>query len=188
MATTADFKKGLCLDMNNDLWIIVDFQHVKPGKGNAFVRTKLKSLSSGKVVENTFQSGHTIETARIERRKFQYLYNDETGWHFMNNTTYDQVAIDEDMINNTKLLKEGQEVDILFHAETEKALVCELPINVVLEVTYSEPGVKGDTATNVTKAATVETGATVHVPLFVNEGDKIRIDTETNKYVERVKE
>lgn len=188
MATTADFKKGLCLDMNNDLWIIVDFQHVKPGKGNAFVRTKLKSLSSGKVVENTFQSGHTIETARIERRKFQYLYNDETGWHFMNNATYDQVAIDEDMINNTKLLKEGQEVDILFHAETEKALVCELPINVVLEVTYSEPGVKGDTATNVTKAATVETGATVHVPLFVNEGDKIRIDTETNKYVERVKE
>jgi elongation factor P len=188
MATTADFRKGLCIDMNNDLWQIVDFQHVKPGKGNAFVRTKLKSLSSGKVVENTFQSGHTIETARIERRKFQYLYNDETGWHFMNNDTFDQVAIDKEMISNTGLLKEGQEVDILFHAETEKALTCELPANVVLEVTYSEPGVKGDTATNVTKIATVETGSNVNVPLFVNVGDKIKVDTETNKYVERVKE
>ncbi|MEI6312688.1 MAG: elongation factor P [Bacteroidota bacterium] len=188
MATTADFKKGLCIDMNNDLWQIVDFQHVKPGKGNAFVRTKLKSLSSGKVVENTFQSGHNIETARIERRKFQYLYNDETGWHFMNNDTFDQVAIDKEMISNTGLLKEGQEVDILFHAETEKALTCELPANVILEVTYSEPGVKGDTATNVTKIATVETGANVNVPLFVNVGDKIKVDTETNKYVERVKE
>lgn len=187
MATTADFKRGLCIELNNDLWQIVDFQHVKPGKGNAFVRTKLKSLTSGKVVENTFQSGHKIETARIERRKFQFLYNDETGYHFMNNDNFEQVALDEDMINNKGLLKEGQEVDILFHAETEKALGCELPMHVVLEVTYAEPGVRGDTANNVMKNATLETGVTVQVPLFVNEGEKIKVDTETNAYVERVK-
>ena len=187
MASTADLKRGLCIELNNELWQVVDFQHVKPGKGNAFVRTKLKNLKSGKVVENTFQSGHKIDTARVERRKFQYLYNDETGFHFMNNDDFEQVSLDAAMINNTELLKEGQDVDILFHAETEMPLICELPVNVVLEVTYSEPGVKGDTATNVTKQATVETGTKINVPLFVNVGDKIKVDTETNQYVERVK-
>lgn len=187
MASTADFKRGLCIELNNDLWQIVDFQHVKPGKGNAFVRTKLKSLTTGKVVDNTFQSGHKIETARIERRKFQFLYTDETGYHFMNNDNFEQVSVNEDMISNTKLLKEGQEVDILFHAETEKALACELPPNVVLEVTYSEPGVRGDTANNVMKNATLETGIVIQVPLFVNVGEKIKVDSETNAYVERVK-
>ncbi len=187
MASTADLKRGLCIELNNELWQVVDFQHVKPGKGNAFVRTKLKNLKSGKVVENTFQSGHKIDTARVERRKFQYLYNDETGFHFMNNDDFEQVSLDAAMINNTELLKEGQDVDILFHAETEMPLICELPVNVILEVTYSEPGVKGDTATNVTKQATVETGTKINVPLFVNVGDKIKVDTETNQYVERVK-
>jgi elongation factor P len=187
MASTADLKRGLCIELNNELWQVVDFQHVKPGKGNAFVRTKLKNLKSGKVVENTFQSGHKIDTARVERRKFQYLYNDETGFHFMNNDDFEQVSLDAAMINNTELLKEGQDVDILFHAETEMPLICELPVNVILEVTYAEPGVKGDTATNVTKQATVETGTRINVPLFVNVGDKIKVDTETNQYVERVK-
>jgi elongation factor P len=187
MASTADLKRGLCIELNNELWQVVDFQHVKPGKGNAFVRTKLKNLKSGKVVENTFQSGHKIDTARVERRKFQYLYNDETGFHFMNNDDFEQVSLDAAMINNTELLKEGQDVDILFHAETEMPLICELPVNVILEVTYAEPGVKGDTATNVTKQATVETGTRINVPLFVNVGDKIKVDTDTNQYVERVK-
>jgi elongation factor P len=187
MATTADFKRGLCIELNNDLWQIVDFQHVKPGKGNAFVRTKLKSLTTGKVVENTFQGGHKIDTARIERRSFQFLYNDDSGFHFMNNDDFEQVSLDKGMISNTELLKEGQEVEILFHAETEKALACELPQHVVLEVTYAEPGVRGDTANNVLKAATVETGAKVMIPLFVNVGEKIKVDTETNGYVERVK-
>ena len=187
MASTADLKKGICIDLNNELWQVVDFQHVKPGKGNAFVRTKLKNLKSGKVVENTFQSGQKIDTARVERRKFQFLYSDETGYHFMNNDDFEQVSLDKAMINNTELLKEAQDVEILFHAETEMPLICELPVNVTLEVTYAEPGVKGDTATNVTKQATLETGTKINVPLFVNVGDKVKVDTETNQYVERVK-
>lgn len=187
MATTADFKNGLCLEYNNDLYTIVEFQHVKPGKGPAFVRTKLKSLTTGKVLENTFTAGHKVTTARIERRPHQYIYNDDLGYHFMDSSTFEQVAIQEELINNPGLIKEGQEVDILFHAEEEKVIGCELPAFVEMEVTYTEPGIKGDTATNATKPATVETEAIVQVPLFINQGDKIKIDTRTNSYVERVK-
>lgn len=187
MATTADIRNGLCIELNNDLWQIVEFQHVKPGKGGAFVRTKLKSLNSGKIIDNTFNSGHKIKTARIERRPYQYLYKDDTGYHFMNQETYEQIHLQDALINNSGLMKEGQEVEILFHAETETALTCELPQFVVLEITHSEPGVRGDTATNVTKPATLETGVEIRVPLFVNEGEKIKVDTATNSYVERVK-
>lgn len=188
MATTADFKNGLCLEFNNDLFTIVQFQHVKPGKGAAFVRTKLKSLTTGRVIENTFNSGVKVNVARIERRPYQFLYKDDMGYHFMNLENFEQIPINEDLISSPKLLKEGQEVEVVFHADTETALTCELPPFVVMEVTYTEPGLKGDTASSsALKPATVETGAEINVPLFVNTGDKIKIDTRDNSYSERVK-
>ncbi len=187
MADTSDIRNGLCIEQNNDLYQVVEFQHVKPGKGPAFVRTKLKSLTSGKVLQETYPSGHKIKTARIERRPYQFLYNDDTGFHFMNNETFEQTHIPENVITAPDLMKEGQEVEILFHAETETPLTCELPAFVELEVTYTEPGVKGDTATNTLKDATVETGANVRVPLFINTGEKIKVDTRTHEYSERVK-
>ncbi|NNC95456.1 MAG: elongation factor P [Chitinophagales bacterium] len=188
MASTAEFRNGLCIEYNNDIFQIVDFQHVKPGKGGAFVRTKLKSMTTGKVLDHTFISGHKITTARIERRNYQFLYSDDMGFHFMNNETYEQIHLQPDFIPNPGFLKEGQEMDILYHAETEKAIAAELPPFVELTITYSEPGVKGDTATNASKSATLETGATINVPLFINEGEKIKVDTRTGEYVERVKE
>lgn len=187
MATTADFKNGLCLEYNNDLYAIVDFQHVKPGKGPAFVRTKLKSMTSGKVIENTFSAGHKVVTARIERRPHQYLYKDELGFHLMDNSTFEQTFVAEAAIKNASLMKEGEVVDVLYHAEKEAVIGCELPQFVELEVTYAEPGVRGDTATNATKPATLETGAEIQVPLFINAGDKLKIETATASYLERVK-
>lgn len=187
MATTADFRNGLVIEYNNDLCTIVQFQHVKPGKGPAFVRTKLKSLTTGKVLENTFNSGVKVNVARVERRPYQYLYKDDVGYYFMHNETYEQITVEEHMIEGSDLYKEGQNVEIVVHAETENILAVELPPFVVLEITYSEPGVKGDTATNTLKPAKVETGATIMVPLFVNEGDKIKVDTRDKSYYERVK-
>lgn len=187
MATTADIKKGLCIEFNNDIYYIVDFQHVKPGKGNAFVRTKLKSLKTGRVVDNTFQSGHTIDVVRVERRPFQFLYKDDMGYNFMNNETYEQLSIDEAMIENAQFMKEGLAVEILIHAVQEIPLSVELPQYVILEVTYAEPGMRGDTATNTLKPAKVETGANVRVPLFIDVGEKIKIETATGNYIERAK-
>lgn len=187
MATTSDIRNGLCINYNEDIFYVVKFQHVKPGKGNAFVRTKLKSMTTGKIIDITFQAGHKIDTVRIERRVYQYLYNDELGYHFMNNETYDQIAILKEMISSPELLKEGDNLEILFHAEKEIPLTVEMPQYVILQVTYTEPGAKGNTATNVTKPATVETGAEIKVPLFINEGDVIKINTETFEYMERVK-
>lgn len=187
MATTSDFKNGLCIEFNGDLYIIVEFQHVKPGKGGAFVRTKLKNIKTGKVLPNTFNSGVKINIARVERRPYQYLFKDESGFHFMHIETFDQTFIPQEIINAPGLLKEGQQVEILFHADTETPLTCELPPFVDLEVVYSEPGVRGDTATNTLKPATMETGAIVNVPLFIEAGEKIRVDTRDNSYSERVK-
>ena len=187
MATTADFKNGLCLEYNNDLFTIVEFQHVKPGKGPAFVRTKLKSLTTGKVIDNTFNAGVKVTTARIETRPHQYLYEEENGYVFMNNETFEQVTIEENLVEGHQFLKEGQEVEIMYHAETETPLTVQLPAHIVLEITYTEIGLKGDTATNTLKPATVETGAQVMVPLFVDTGDRVKIDTRTGDYVERVK-
>jgi elongation factor P len=187
MASTSDFKNGLTIVMNNDLMTIVEFQHVKPGKGPAFVRTKLKSLKSGKVIPHTFTAGVKIETARVERRPFQFSYKDDFGYHFLNTDTWEDSTIPEDIIAAPQFLKDGQEVEILFHADTETPLTCDLPAYVVLEITYTEPGEKGNTATNAFKDATVETGAVVKVPLFVNEGEKIKVDTRTGTYSERVK-
>ncbi|MEX0968432.1 MAG: elongation factor P [Bacteroidia bacterium] len=187
MATTADFKNGLCIEWNNDLMQIVDFQHVKPGKGPAFVRTKLKSLTTGRVLDNTFSSGTKVTTCRIENRPFQFLYKDDTGYIFMHTENFEQVSIQENLINSPQFLKEGEMVDILYHADTETPLSAELKPFVELQVTYTEPGLKGDTATNTLKAATVETGATVQVPLFVDTGEVIKIDTRNGSYAERVK-
>ena len=188
MANTSDFRNGLCINYNHDLYTIVEFLHVKPGKGAAFVRTKLKSLTTGKVIDNTFNSGVKIDVVRIERRKYQFLYHDESGYHFMNTENYEQTFLPKDLISAPEFLKEGNEVEMLIHAEEEKVLACELPAFVELKITYTEPGIKGDTATNATKKAEIETGAEINVPLFINEGDKIKIDTRTGSYNERVKE
>ena len=187
MANTSDIRNGLCIDYNHDIYSVVEFQHVKPGKGNAFVRTKLKSLTSGKVIDNTFPAGHKISVVRVERRKFQFLYSDDSGYHFMDNETYDQIPIQEELIENAKLLKEGLQIEILFHAEKETPLTIDLPQYIELEVTYTEPGVRGDTATNAQKPATLETGGEIKVPLFINVGDLIKVDSRNNSYVERVK-
>lgn len=187
MPTTADIKNGMVINYNNDLFSIADFQHVKPGKGAAFVRTKLKSLTTGRVIDNTFNSGVAIYPVRVERRKFQYLYQDETGYNFMDNESFDQVVIDAKIVEAADLMKEGQEVEILINTENEVPLTCELPPFVELEVTYSEPGIKGDTANSPKKPVKVESGATIMVPLFIETGQKIRVDTRDKSYVERVK-
>ncbi len=187
MATTADIRNGLVIEFNNDLYSVVEFQHVKPGKGPAFIRTKLKNLKHGRVIANTFDSGAKIDIARVERRKYQYLYKEDSGFHFMNTENYEQIYVPADLINAPQFLKEGQEVEILFHADTETPLTCELPPFVVLKVIYSEPGVRGNTATNTLKDSTVETGATVKVPLFIEAGETIKVDTRTGDYAERVK-
>jgi len=187
MASTSDFRNGFSMEYSNGLWTIIEFLHVKPGKGPAFVRTKLKNLVSGKVVDKTFPSGHKVVEVRIERRKHQYLYEDDMGYNFMNIETYDQISLQESVINAPQFLLEGQNVDILFHAEKELPLLCELPQYVIQQITYTEPGVRGDTATNATKPATLESGAIVNVPLFINESNKIRVSTADGSYMERVK-
>lgn len=188
MATTSDIRKGLCIRHNNDIYKIVEFLHVKPGKGPAFVRTKLKSVTSGKVLDNTFSAGHKIEDVRVETRSYQFLYSDGETYHFMNTDDYNQIALQESALDTPELLKEGEVVTIMFNTEDNMPLSVEMPASVVLEVTQTEPGVKGNTATNATKPATVETGARINVPLFINEGDKIKIDTEKGAYMERAKE
>ena len=175
MATTADIKIGMCIELDGKTFQIVDFQHVKPGKGPAFVRTKLKNLENGRVLENTFSAGVKIEPVRVERRPYQFTYEDDLGMHFMHTETFEEINIDKNLINN-------------YDTEKETVLSAELPPIVDMEVTYTEPGVKGDTAsTNSLKPATVNTGATIRVPLFINTGDKIRVDTRTREYYERIK-
>ncbi len=188
MASTADFRNGLCLEWNNDLYVIVEFQHVKPGKGAAFVRTKLRNIKTGRVLDNTFSAGEKVTTARIEKHTFQFLYKDDMGYNFMNNETFEQISLNENMVPQADLMKEGQEVDMLIHAETETPLSVELPAYVELRVTYTEPGVKGDTATNAGKPATLETGAIIKVPLFIDNEELIRVNTSTYEYDSRVKE
>jgi len=188
MATTADIRNGLCIKHNHDIYKIIEFLHVKPGKGPAFVRTKLKSLTNGKVLDNTFSACHKIETVRVETHTFQYLYNEGDEFHFMNTESFEQITLNKNILDAPELLKEGTQVMVQINTETDLPLAVDMPASIVLEVTYAEPGVKGNTATNATKPATVETGATINVPLFINEGDKIKIDTATGAYMERVKE
>ncbi len=188
MANTSDIRKGLCIKYNHDIFKIVEFLHVKPGKGPAFVRTKLKSVTTGKVIDNTFSAGHKIEDVRVETRSYQYLYAEGDTFHFMNTDDYNQITLEKNTLDAPDLLKEGEVVTILFNTEDSMPLSVEMPASVILEVTHTEPGVKGNTATNATKPATVETGARINVPLFINEGDKIKVDTEKGAYMERAKE
>ncbi|WP_224490513.1 elongation factor P [Robertkochia flava] len=188
MASTSDIRKGLCIRYNNDIYKIIEFLHVKPGKGPAFVRTKLKSVTTGKVLDNTFSAGHKIEDVRVETRSYQFLYAEGNTFHFMNTDDYNQITLEKDSLDSPDLLKEGEVVTILFNTEDSMPLSVEMPAHVILEVTHTEPGVKGNTATNATKPATVETGASVNVPLFINEGDKIKVETDKGTYMERVKE
>ena len=188
MASTSDIRNGLCIRYNNDIYKIVEFLHVKPGKGPAFVRTKLKSVTTGKVIDNTFSAGHKIEDVRVETHKFQYLYSDGDTFHFMNTEDYSQIELQKTVLDAPELLKEGEVVTVIINAEDNLPLSVEMPASVILQITHTEPGVKGNTATNATKPATVETGATVNVPLFINEGDKIRVETDKGTYKERIKE
>ena len=187
MANTSDIKNGLCIKHNEKLFQIIEFQHVKPGKGAAFVRTKLKSLRSGKTLEKTFNAGEKVTTARVEKRGHQFLYKDDLGYNFMDTSNYEQISLEERLIERSNLLKDGQLVDILVHAEHETPLSVELPPFVELMITYTEPGIKGDTATNALKQATVETGAIIMVPLFVEQDTMIKVDTRDGSYSERVK-
>jgi elongation factor P len=187
MATTADIRNGLCIRFNDKISQIIEFQHVKPGKGPAFVRTKMRIIETGKVIDNTFSAGHKIEIVRVENREYQYLYQEDTNYVFMNNETYEQVHIPNKMIEKPAFLQEAMVCNILYDATEENPLVVELPMYIISEVSYTEPGVKGDTATNSMKAATIATGAEVKVPLFIDMGEVIKVDTRTGVYVERVK-
>jgi len=187
MASTADFKNGLVIEFNNDLYLITQFQHVKPGKGPAFVRTKLKSLKNGRVIDNTFTSGAKVTLARVERRPHQFLYKDDMGYYFMHLETYEQIHVEEHVIDYPEFLLDDTNVEVVVHADTENILSVELPQFAVLEVIYSEPGLRGDTATNTLKQVKVQTGASIMVPLFINTGDKIRVDIANKAYIERVK-
>lgn len=186
MADTSDFRNGLTLVWNGDLWTIIEFQHVKPGKGGAFVRSKLKNVRTGRVLDNTFRAGERVETARIERRPHQFLYEDDLGLHFMNAETYEQVTLSPELVSRREFIKEGGFVDVMFRAETEQPLTTQIPNHVEVQVVETEPGIRGDTATGATKSARVESGANVNVPLFINEGDVIRVSTETGEYLTRV--
>ncbi|MEI8086786.1 MAG: elongation factor P [Paludibacter sp.] len=187
MATTADIKNGMCLDIEGQYYFITEFLHVKPGKGPAFVRTKMKNVVTGRTLDRTFNSGIRLEEVRIERRDYQFLYKDEAGYNFMNNEDYEQVSVNKEIINGVDFLTEGMVCEVVTHAQSETILYVDLPAQVALKITYTEPGLKGDTATNATKPATVESGATVRVPLFINDGEVIKVDTRNGSYVERVK-
>ena len=187
MATTSDFRNGLCFNYNGDPWKIESFLHVKPGKGPAFVRTKIRNLKTGRLLENTFTSGVKIDVIRIENRKYQFLYAAGNDYHLMNNDDYEQIMMQKDSIDNVQFLKEGDNVEVLFHADKGIPISAQVPSHVLLEILFTEPGVKGNTATNTFKPAKTETGADIQVPLFINEGDRIKIDTEKGSYIERVK-
>lgn len=185
MASTADFRNGMVMVFDNGLWEIVEFQHVKPGKGGAFVRTKLKNVMSGKVLEKTFRSGEKVDEARLEERQWQYLYFDGDLYHFMDPQSYEQIAVGIDAISdNSNWIKENDMVALLFHEG--KAIKSSVPASVVLKVTKCDPGVQGDRATGGTKPAELETGVTVQVPLFISEGEEIKVDTRSGDYIERV--
>jgi len=186
MADTSDFRPGLNIVWKDGLWEIIDYLHVKPGKGGAFVRAKLKNVREGQVQDTTFRAGEKIETARVERRPHQFLYEDDFGLHFMNENTYKQFSLPPDQVDGREYIKEGGSVDILFYAENEEPLRTVLPAHIEAEVVQTDPGLRGDTATGATKPATIESGATVPVPLFISEGDVIRVSTSTGEYQERI--
>src|SRR5690606_2619361 len=188
MATTADISRGMIIKLDGSLYTVVEFGQNKTARAAAKVWAKLKGVDNGRTLEHTWNSGDTIYPVRVEKRAYQFLYKDEGGYNFMDNETFEQVTLAESMIDAPQFLKDGQEVSVLFNTETDQPMSVEMPDKIILKVTYSEPGLKGDTATRTLKPATLETGATINVPLFVNEGELIRVNTKTGEYVERVKE
>ena len=187
MINSQDIKNGMCIRMDGRVYFVIEFLHVKPGKGNTFMRTKLRDVVDGRVLERTFQIGFKLEDVRVERRPYQYLYQEGEDLIFMNQETFEQIPIEKNKITGLAFMKEGDVVDVLSDTSTDTVLTAEVATKVVLKVTYTEPGLKGDTATNTLKPATVETGAEVRVPLFINEGELIEIDTRDGSYVGRVK-
>lgn len=187
MINSQDIKNGTCIRMDGRLYFVIEFLHVKPGKGNTFMRTKLKDVVDGRVLERRFNIGEKLEDVRVERRPFQFSYNEGDQYHFLNQETWDDVIIDKNMITGVDFLTEGLVVEVVSDASTDTVLYAELPVKVTMKVTYTEPGIKGDTATNTLKPATVESGAEVRVPLFIGEGETIEIDTRDGSYVGRVR-
>ena len=188
MASTSDISRGLILKLDGSLYTVVEFGENKTARSAAKVWAKLKGVDNNRSIEKTWNSGETIYPVRVERKDYQFLYKDDTGYNFMNTENFEQVAVQESMVDAPQFLKDGQEVSMLINTETELPLSVVLPDKIVMKVTYTEPGMRGDTATRTLKQATVETGGTVNVPLFVNEGELIRVNTKTGEYVERVKE
>ena len=188
MIKSQDIKKGVCIRMDGKLYFCIDFLHVKPGKGNTIMRTTLKDVVSGRVLEKRVNIGESLEDVRVERRPYQYLYLEGEDYIFMNNETFEQVPIAKELITGVAYMKEGDTVDVVSDADTETILYAEMPVKTVLRITYTEPGLKGDTATNTRKPATVESGAEVRVPLFIEEGELIEVDTRDGSYQNRVKE
>jgi elongation factor P len=187
MANTSDISRGMILKLDGSLYSVIEFGENKTARAAAKVWAKLKGVDNNRSIEKTWNSGDMIYPVRVEKKAYQFLYKDESGYNFMDNETFEQIALQETMVDAPQFLKDGQEVSVLINTETEQPMSVELPDKIVVKVTYSEPGVKGDTATRTLKAATIETGATVMVPLFVNEGELIRVNTKNGEYVERVK-
>lgn len=187
MINAQDIKNGTCIRMDGQLYFCVEFLHVKPGKGNTFMRTKLKNVVDGRVLERRFNIGEKLEDVRVERRPYQFLYNEGGDDIFMNQETFEQIPIAKELVTGAPFMKEGDVVEVVSDASTDTVLYAEMPLKADLEITYTEPGIKGDTATNTLKPATLETGAEIRVPLFCNIGDKVRVDTRDGSYVERVK-
>lgn len=188
MINSQDIKKGTCIRMDGKLYFCIDFLHVKPGKGNTIMRTTLKDVVSGRVLEKRFNIGEALEDVRVERRPYQYLYQEGADYIFMNQETFDQIPIAKDLITGVDFMKESDIVEVVSDADTNTILFAEMPVKTNLRVTHSEPGIKGDTATNATKPATLETGVEIRVPLFIDEGDLVQVDTRDGSYLNRVKE
>jgi len=187
MINSQDVKNGMCIRLDGHCYFVVEFLHVKPGKGNTIMRTKLKSVTTGRVIDRTFQVGFKLEDVRIERRPYQYLYKDDMGYNFMNQETFEQIPITKELITGVDFMKEGDIVEVVSNADDQVILFAEMPVKTVLKISYTEPGLKGDTATNATKPAKLETGAEIRVPLFINEDEMIEVDTRDGSYVNRVK-
>ncbi len=188
MINSQDIKKGVAVRMDGGIWVCIDFQHRKPGKGNTIMNIKLKNVSDGRVLERRYNIGEKLEDVRIERRPYQYLYKEGEDYIFMNQETFDQAPIPADLVTGVEFMKESDIVEVVSDADTETVLYAEMPVKTVLRVTHSEPGIKGDTATNTLKPATLETGVEIRVPLFINEGDLVQVDTRDGSYLNRVKE
>ena len=188
MINSQDIKKGTAIRMDGGIWVCIEFQHRKPGKGNTVMNTKLKNVTDGRVLERTFQVGFRLDDVRLERRPYQFLYKDGDDYIFMNQETYDQAPIAKDHVTGVDFMKESDIVEVVSDADTATVLFAEMPVKTILRVTHSEPGIKGDTATNSTKPATLETGVEIRVPLFIDEGDLVQVDTRDGSYLQRVKE